>query len=118
MNTVAFLMSCQVANDNTELACAFIQKTVVEQVSQEIDKKLAEEYELRSASRQQGRRYCNTEVLTYHAQRMPEQISLKPGPALHQQIAVYEEFGRCLPGFHPMAPPQRKDTMMHSRYKS
>lgn len=61
-------------------------------------------------------RYCNTEVLTYHAQRMPEQISLKPGPALHQQIAVYEEFGRCLPGFHPMAPPQRKETIMHSRY--
>ena len=47
----------QVASDNTDLACAFIQKTVVEQVSQEIDKKLAEEYELRATSRQQGRRW-------------------------------------------------------------
>ncbi len=30
---------------------------------------------------------------------MPEQIRLKVGGVTHQQIAVYEEFARNIPGF-------------------
>ena len=35
------------------------------------------------------------------AERMPEQIRLKVGGVTHQQIAVYEEFARNIPGFTP-----------------
>lgn len=34
---------------------------------------------------------------------MPEQIRLKVGGVTHQQIAVYEEFARNIPGFTPAA---------------
>ena len=36
-----------------------------------------QEYELRKQARQEGRRYCDPRVLTYQAERMPEQIRLK-----------------------------------------
>lgn len=35
------------------------------------------EFELRKHARQEGRRYCDPVVLTYQAERMPEQIRLK-----------------------------------------
>lgn len=44
-----------VAQDNMELACAFIQKTAVEKAIPEIDKRLVSEYELRKIARQEGR---------------------------------------------------------------
>lgn len=44
-----------IANDNMELACAFVQKTAVEKAILEIDKRLLSEYELRKMARQEGR---------------------------------------------------------------
>lgn len=38
---------------------------------------LLQEFELRKHARQEGRRYCDPVVLTYQAERMPEQIRLK-----------------------------------------
>jgi len=38
---------------------------------------LLKEFELRKHARQEGRRYCDPVVLTYQAERMPEQIRLK-----------------------------------------
>ena len=35
-----------------------------------------QEFELRKLARSEGRRYCNPVVLTYQAERMPEQIRL------------------------------------------
>ncbi|KAL4601485.1 CCR4-NOT transcription complex subunit 1-like, partial [Arapaima gigas] len=67
----------RVAQDNCELACCFIQKTAVEKAGPEMDKRLATEFELRKHARQEGRRYCDPGVLTYQAERMPEQIRLK-----------------------------------------
>lgn len=90
-----------IANDNVELACAFIQKTAVEKALPDMDKRLSNEYELRKHARADGRRYCDPVVLTYQAERMPEQIRLKVGGVTHQQIAVYEEFARNIPGFLP-----------------
>ena len=84
--------------DNTELACAFIQKTAVEKAVPEMDKRLSEvrvcttslhklivsltlyvcvfvkEFDVRKLARAEGRRYCNATALTYQAERMPEQI--------------------------------------------
>uniref|UniRef100_H2YFJ9 CCR4-NOT transcription complex subunit 1 n=1 Tax=Ciona savignyi TaxID=51511 RepID=H2YFJ9_CIOSA len=60
-----------------------------------------QEFELRKLARQEGRRYCDPGVLTYQAERMPEQIRLKVGGVTPQQTAVYEEFARCIPGFLP-----------------
>lgn len=37
----------------------------------------SQEFELRKHARQEGRRYCDPMVLTYQAERMPEQIRLK-----------------------------------------
>jgi CCR4-NOT transcription complex subunit 1 len=61
-----------------------------------------EEFELRKHARNEGRRYCDPLVLTYQAERMPEQIRLKVGGVTSQQMAVYEEFARNIPGFLPL----------------
>uniref|UniRef100_T1ISW7 CCR4-NOT transcription complex subunit 1 n=1 Tax=Strigamia maritima TaxID=126957 RepID=T1ISW7_STRMM len=90
-----------VAQDNVELACAFIQKTAIEKAIPEMDKRLNTEFELRKHARNEGRRYCDPVMLTYQAERMPEQIRLKVGGTSNQQMAVYEEFARNLPGFLP-----------------
>ncbi|XP_033113474.1 CCR4-NOT transcription complex subunit 1-like isoform X3 [Anneissia japonica] len=90
-----------VAADNVELACAFIQKCAVEKAVPEMDRRLATEIELRKHARNEGRRYCDPVVLTYQAERMPEQIRLKVGGVTPTQIAVYEEFARVIPGFLP-----------------
>lgn len=39
----------------------------------------------------------------YQAERMPEQIRLKVGGVTPQQMAVYEEFARNIPGFLPLS---------------
>ncbi|XP_032816690.1 CCR4-NOT transcription complex subunit 1 isoform X5 [Petromyzon marinus] len=91
----------QLAQDNCELACCFIQKMAVEKAGPEMDKRLATEFELRKHARQEGRRYCDPVVLTYQAERMPEQIRLRVGGVDPKQLAVYEEFARCIPGFLP-----------------
>ncbi|XP_057692282.1 CCR4-NOT transcription complex subunit 1 isoform X5 [Corythoichthys intestinalis] len=91
----------RVAQENCELACCFIQKTAVEKAGPEMDKRLATEFELRKHARQEGRRYCDPVVLTYQAERMPEQIRLKVGGVDPKQLAVYEEFARNVPGFLP-----------------
>ncbi|GIY17902.1 CCR4-NOT transcription complex subunit 1, partial [Caerostris darwini] len=90
-----------VAHDNLELACCFIQKTAVEKALPEIDKRLNTEYDVRKHARSEGRRYCDPMALTYQAERMPEQIRLKVGGVTPQQMAVYEEFARMIPGFLP-----------------
>ena len=38
-----------------------------------------QEFDLRRIARSEGRRYCDPVVLTYQAERMPEQIRLKVG---------------------------------------
>ncbi|KAK4872711.1 hypothetical protein RN001_014740 [Aquatica leii] len=91
-----------IAQDNMELGCAFIQKTAIEKAIPEIDKRLMTEYELRKIARQDGRRYCDSIALTFQADRMPEQIRLKVGGVTPQQMAVYEEFARNIPGFLPL----------------
>ncbi|XP_054906443.1 CCR4-NOT transcription complex subunit 1 isoform X4 [Poeciliopsis prolifica] len=93
--------AARIAQDNCELACCFIQKTAVEKAGPEMDKRLATEFELRKHARQEGRRYCDPVVLTYQAERMPEQIRLKVGGVDSKQLAVYEEFARNIPGFLP-----------------
>lgn len=93
------ISASQLSNENTELACVFIQKTAMEKATQEIDKLLSGDYEARKQARQEGRRYYDTAVLTYQRDRLPETIRLKVGSPLSQQLAVYEEFARNIPGF-------------------
>lgn len=88
-----------VASENIDLACCFIQKSAVEKAIPELDKRLASEYELRRKARAEGRRYCDTNTLTYQAERMPEPIRLKVGSVTAQQFAIYEDIGRSIPGF-------------------
>lgn len=85
-----------------ELACAFVQKTAIEKAIPEMDKRLLNEIELRKIARQEGRRYCDP-IIKYQAERMPEQIRLKVGGVTPQQMAVYEEFSRNIPGFQPLS---------------
>nr|QOW64962.1 hypothetical protein [Lymnaea stagnalis] len=90
------------ANDNVEICANYIQKLAVERVGAEMDKKLATEYEVRKRRRQEGIRYYDPQVFTYQSERMPEQISLKVGSVTSQQLAVYDEFSRNIPGFQPL----------------
>ena len=66
-----------IANDNVELACAFIQKKAVEKAIPEIDKRLSVEIEHRKVARKEGRRYCDPVALTYQSERMPEPLRSK-----------------------------------------
>lgn len=68
-----------IANDNVELACAFIQKKAVEKAIPEIDKRLSVEIEHRKVARKEGRRYCDPVALTYQSERMPEPLRSKVG---------------------------------------
>lgn len=52
---LAEIAAAQLAADNTELACAFIQKTAIEKAIPEIEKRLSNDFELRRAARQEGR---------------------------------------------------------------
>ena len=91
--------SQQLSADNTELACAFIQKMAVEKAISEIDKRLCEvsvwgvggegvcavladtpspqEFEARKQARSEGRRYLNPAMMQYQAERLPEQLRSK-----------------------------------------
>ena len=91
-----------IANDNVELACAFIQKKAIEKAILEVDKRLKLEFEQRLLAKKEGRRYCDPVALSYQADRMPEQIKLKVGGANLQQSVVYDEFARNVPGFKPL----------------
>eukprot|EP00794_Sanderia_malayensis_P019065 gene19065-20980_t len=90
-----------VATDNLELACSFIQKSAVEKCLVEIDKRLVSEYDMRKHARIENRRYCDPFMLTYQAERMPEQIRMKVGGVTTNQMSVYEEFAKSIPGFLP-----------------
>lgn len=48
-------LATQIANDNTELACAYIQKTAIEKAIPEIEKRLVTDFEVRKLARQEGR---------------------------------------------------------------
>ena len=91
-----------IAADNMELACAFVQKTAIEKAVPEMDKRLMNEFELRKIARQEGRRYFDP-LIKYQAERMPEPIKLKLTGVTPQQMAVYEEFARNIPGFQPLS---------------
>merc|ERR1719391_432554 len=91
-----------IANDNVELACAFIQKKAVEKAIPEIDKRLNVGFELRKLARKEGRRYCDPVAVTYQSERMPELIRSKVGQVPATQSTVYEEFARNIPGFKPL----------------
>ncbi|XP_065578848.1 CCR4-NOT transcription complex subunit 1-like isoform X2 [Artemia franciscana] len=92
-----------VAQDNVELACAFIQKTAIDKALIEIDKRLTGDYDLRRQAKVEGRRYCDPVLLAYHNERMPEEIRLKAGPPSPALAAVYDEFARYIPGFLPIS---------------
>ena len=74
-----------------------------------------QEFELRKHARNEGRRYCDPVVLTYQAERMPEQIRLKVGGVTPQQIAVYEEFARNIPGFLATAPQTQQENTLFTK---
>lgn len=92
----------QIANDNAELACAFIQKAAIEKAMPEIEKRLAADYDMRKLARQEGRQHYDTNVFSYQNARMPDRIRLKVSGISNAQFSVYDEFARNIPGFQPM----------------
>ncbi|XP_055387570.1 CCR4-NOT transcription complex subunit 1 [Condylostylus longicornis] len=93
----------QIAADNVDLVCAFIQKTASEKSIPESDRRLAQDFDLRKLAREEGRRYCDPEAAAYQNDRMPEQVRLSVSGIPSTQFAVYEEFARNIPGFQLMA---------------
>ena len=90
-----------IAQENMNFTCNFIQKTCAEKAVLEADKRLNSEFDLRKNSRADNRHYCDTAALTYQAERMPDQIRLKVGRVTPQQMQIYEDFERHIPGFAP-----------------
>ena len=102
ISDVASDLNSAIANDNVELACAFIQKKAVKKAISEIDKRLNMKIDMRKMARKEGRCYCDPIALTYQAERMPEPIRLKVGTVPSTQTAVYEELAKNIPGFKPL----------------
>jgi len=101
------------ASENIDLACCFIQKSAVEKATIELDKRLKADYDARRQARMEGRRFCDPVQLSYQMERMPDPIKLSVGSVPHQQLQVYEEIGRSIPGFHPLDLHQLNSTMSH-----
>jgi CCR4-NOT transcription complex subunit 1 len=78
-----------IANDNVELACAFIQKKAVEKAIPELDETIYCDRIKESCKegRNEWRRYCEPVALTYQAERIPDSIRLKVG-----QVPVCQEY--------------------------
>ena len=57
---------------------------------------------MRKLARNEGRKYCDSQVLTFQAERMPEPIRLKVGGVNDQRMVVYDTFARNIPGFLPL----------------
>jgi len=91
------------ANDNVELCANYIQKVTLEKIGPEMDKKLSGEFDIRKHSRSEGRQYFDPQVYTYQQEKVPDQIMLKVGNVTQQQMSVYDEFARNIPGFQPFA---------------
>ena len=60
---------------------------------------LLQEFDIRQTARAEGRRYCDPVAQRYQMEVIPEPLRLKPGSAAPQQMSVYEEFARNVPGF-------------------
>ncbi|KRG04047.1 uncharacterized protein Dmoj_GI19666, isoform F [Drosophila mojavensis] len=95
--------SMQLANENVELVCAFIQKTSAEKSALEIDRRLSTDFETRKIAREEGSRFVDAQILSYQQERLPEPVRLKVGPAPPTLYAVYSEFARSIPGFQQMS---------------
>lgn len=50
----------------------------------------------------EGRRYCDSTVISGQADYLPDSIRNKVGLPPPQMIGVYEEFARNIPGFQPL----------------
>lgn len=93
----------QLANENVELVCAFIQKTSAEKAAAEIDRRLSTDFETRKIAREEGNRFVDAQILSYQQERLPEAVRIKVGPAPATLYAVYSEFARSIPGFQQMS---------------
>lgn len=58
-----------------------------------------QEIEYRQTARAEGRRYCDPVAQRFQMEMIPEPIRLKIGSAGQQQMSVYQEFARHVPGF-------------------
>lgn len=90
-----------ITDDNVELAQCFIVKFAAERSLVEIEKRLAPEIELRRQARMENRQFVDQQTAKFQTERMPESIRLKIGGVTQQQVSVYEEFGKNVPGFKP-----------------
>jgi len=93
----------QLASENVELVCAFIQKTSAEKAAAEIDRRLSTDFETRKIAREEGNRFVDAQILTYQQERLPEAVRIKVGAAPATLYAVYSEFARSIPGFQQMS---------------
>ncbi|XP_043661470.1 CCR4-NOT transcription complex subunit 1 isoform X4 [Drosophila teissieri] len=93
----------QLASENVELVCAFIQKTSAEKAAAEIDRRLSTDFETRKIAREEGNRFVDAQILSYQQERLPEAVRIKVGPAPATLYAVYSEFARSIPGFQQMS---------------
>ncbi|CAG0881491.1 unnamed protein product [Cyprideis torosa] len=91
-------MGQRLAEANYEICCAFIQRATVEKAMAQLDRKMADEYEARKRSSQEGRRYLDPVVFAFQVERMPEKLRLLGSPSA-QQMQIYEEYNVGVPGF-------------------
>ena len=66
---------------------------------------LFSEIQIRRHARQEGneRSFLSTrqELIHFHIHRMPEPLRLSPGSIKPEQLAIYDDYARNIPGFVP-----------------
>lgn len=88
-----------VVADNMDLARAFIIKMAIEKATEDIDKVLQNEYDLRKIARLEGQQYLDPTQLAYQTKLMANGMRLKPAPMAAEQMRNYEEIGHNIAGF-------------------
>uniref|UniRef100_A0A1I7ZGD4 DUF3819 domain-containing protein n=1 Tax=Steinernema glaseri TaxID=37863 RepID=A0A1I7ZGD4_9BILA len=85
--------------DNVELATSFIVKSACEKASQEVDKRLALDFDDRARARAEHKKFIGSEVHLLIQQRMPPPIQVLPGPINPAKFMIYDEFVKKICGF-------------------
>ncbi|CAI2347811.1 unnamed protein product [Caenorhabditis sp. 36 PRJEB53466] len=90
--------SQQITQDNVELSTNFIVKTACEKATQEIEKRLEQDFAKRIAARQEGREYKDETIAAIQA-TLPPQIAIPPGIIEKPLMSIYELFSSRICGF-------------------
>lgn len=90
------------AVENVELCIAYVQKTVAETCIRDVDSRLTIDYQNRMKARSEKRSFYDPVEYQYQMHKMPERLKKSVNGPHPNDLMVYQEFQRNIPGFLPV----------------